>query len=150
MNEDAWWPVVGFASLGFVALAVAAGLALGKFQPWLVAIAGAFSLPAFLLSGYYARDTFVGADLVPWVIDLSPIFAILAYCLVLFAIVRGIMAAIPGKWSLIAVVPPLLVSVWLLPSAAPHMPDGEVTARLDRFQQRVTAALVERTPGWFE
>ncbi len=149
MNVEAWWPVAGFAGIGFVVLGVAGALMLFKLQPWLVAAAGALSLPAFLLSGYYAKETFVGADLVPWIIDLSPVIAIGGYFLVLFGIAYGFIAAIPGKWSKLAVVPPLLMTLWLMPSVAPHLLGGAVTENLNELQSNVTAWLASRTPGWF-
>jgi hypothetical protein len=144
-----WWPTLGFAGLGVICLWVAGAVILGGIQRWIAGLAGAAALGFLLISGDYARHTWVGLDLLPWIAGLSPYLSIVAAVLVGGAALGGALAAGPHKWSPVAVVPPLLISVWLLPSVAPLMPGGQVTDVLDKTTTSVTKVLVQKTERWF-
>lgn len=144
-----WWPVIGFAGIGLACLWIAGAVILGGMQRWLAGLAGAAALAFLLISGDYARHTWVGRDLLPWIASLSPYAPILVAVIAGAAALVGTLAAVPTKWSPVAVVPPLLLAVWLLPSMTPLMPGGAVPDTVDRVTTSVTRVLVAKTDRWF-
>jgi hypothetical protein len=150
VNLAAWVPLAGLILIGSGAQWVAGQIKVGGVQNIAQWIAGLLAVTCYLQAGVYATRTFIGGDVVPFIVGLHPAVLAAAGLAVIAAVVFIVLAVIPDRWSTLAASSAVLALAFLAPSLVPFLPAGDVGGLARDSLAVLTTASAQVTDGWFE
>lgn len=117
INTALWWPICMLLVAAIACLEIERRLSLRSAGAVIEAITGAFGVLFALGAGAYVPQTFIGRDMLPYLVGLDPTVRVVLSVGAFVGVIAIVLAFIPGKWSnSIAVGPPIVFAVALMPA----------------------------------